>query len=173
MAETNPLHWLWTKVVSLFREPSDEEDESPEVADPATGSVPGPARIIDPHGAEKTGPLHMLRSQRAEYAGMPVVLARPRNMEDATAVAERVKDRVPVIMNLEGVDESMARRLVDFIGGVIFALDGSLRKSGRAVYVCTPADIPLEELRVTPQQQQRRTSLFDQMYGDEPQQIAL
>ena len=98
---------------------------------------------------------------------MPVVLARPKNMEDATAVAERVKDRVPLVMNLEGVDESVARRVVDFVGGVVFALDGELRKAGRAVYVCTPVDIPIEDLKSDPQRQP--TSLFD-LGAEEPLQ---
>jgi len=168
MAEPNVFRRAWARIVSLFYEPP--PDEEPEPVPTPRGSIPEPTRLIPPQTSEKTGPLPVFRQQRPDYAGMPIVLARPRNMEDATAVADRVKDRVPVIMNLEGVDQDMARRLVDFIGGVVFALDGSLRKSGRAVYVCTPFDIPLEELRMA--QQARRTSLFD-MPIEEPQQMAL
>jgi cell division inhibitor SepF len=166
MAERNALSRLWLRLVSLFYEPPPEDD----VIDPPRASEPV-RTVPPPELAEKTGPLHMLRSARGDYGGMPVVLARPRNMEDATTVAERVKDRVPVIMNLEGVDDATARRVVDFIGGVVFALDGSLRKSGRAVFVCTPSDIPVEELRT--QQPPRRTTLFDTFTTDEAQQVAL
>jgi FtsZ-interacting cell division protein YlmF len=61
---------------------------------------------------------------------------------------------------------------VDFVGGVVFALDGALKKTGRAVYVCSPVDIPLEELRVTALP--RRTTVLD--FGSAPeeaQQMAL
>jgi cell division inhibitor SepF len=119
----------------------------------------------------EAGRIHMMRKSRSDCSGMPVVLARPKNMEDATAVADRVKDRVPIVMNLEGVDESVARRVVDFVGGVVFALDGELRKAGRAVYVCSPVDIPVEDLKSDPQR--KRTSLFDLGVDEAAQQIAL
>ena len=168
MAGKSALHGLWLRFLSLFYElpPEDETVETVVDDPPATTQ-----RTAAPeYPAEKPRPIHILRQNRPDYAGMPVVLARPRNMEDATVVADRIKDRVPVIMNLEGVEEAMARRIVDFIGGVVFALDGSLRKSGRAVFVCAPSDIPLEELRATARA--RPTTLFDN-YGEEPQQMAL
>ena len=125
---------------------------------------------LDPLGHEAAR-IHVIRKSRADCSAMPIVLARPKNMEDATAVAERVKDRVPLVMNLEGVDESMARRVVDFVGGVVFALDGELRKAGRAVYLCSPVDIPVEDLKSGPQRQ--RTSLFDVSSEEMPQEVAL
>jgi cell division inhibitor SepF len=124
----------------------------------------------EPFGSE-SGRIHVIRKNRADCSGMPVVLARPKNMEDATGVAERVKDRVPIVMNLEGVDESVARRVVDFVGGVVFALDGELRKAGRAVYLCSPVDIPVEDLKADPQRP--RTSLFDLAAEEAAERVAL
>jgi len=136
--------------------------------DPDDGD--GDPIAVEPFGHEPAR-IHVIRKSRGDCSGMPVVLARPKNMEDATAVAERVKDRVPIVMNLEGVDESVARRVVDFVGGVVFALDGELRKAGRAVYLCSPVDIPVEDLKADPQR--RRTSLFDLGAEDTAERVAL
>jgi cell division inhibitor SepF len=71
---------------------------------------------------------------------MPVVLARPKTMDDAKLVGERVRDHLPVIMNLEATDDAMSQRIVDFVGGVVFALQGSISRARPAVYICSPAD---------------------------------
>ncbi len=147
----------------------DEVDFRIPEADPDDGDEDDPV-AVEPFGHE-SGRIHVMRKSRSDCSGMPVVLARPKNMEDATAVAERVKDRVPIVMNLEGVDESVARRVVDFVGGVVFALDGELRKAGRCVYLCSPVDIPVEDLKAEPHRQ--RTTLFDLGAEEMPQRVAL
>jgi FtsZ-interacting cell division protein YlmF len=65
----------------------------------------------------------------------------------------------------------VARRVVDFVGGVVFALDGELRKAGRAVYLCSPVDIPVEDLKADPQRP--RTSLFDLAAEEAAERVAL
>ena len=71
-------------------------------------------------------------------------------------------------MNLEATDDAMSQRIVDFVGGVVFALQGSISRAGRAVYICSPADIPVEDLRSEPDQ--ARSSLFE--LGEEPKRMA-
>jgi cell division inhibitor SepF len=149
---------------------TDDDDVDLRMAEADSDDGDDDPVAMEPFGHEAAR-IHVIRKSRPDCSGMPVVLARPKNMEDATAVAERVKDRVPIVMNLEGVDESVARRVVDFVGGVVFALDGELRKAGRAVYLCSPVDIPVEDLKADPHR--RRTSLFDVGPEEMPQQVAL
>ena len=56
------------------------------------------------------------------------------------------------------LDEAQTRRLVDFISGVTYALDGHMKRVARGVYLCSPTDIPIEELDMTPRPS---SSLFD------------
>ncbi|NMC82673.1 MAG: cell division protein SepF [Armatimonadetes bacterium] len=62
-----------------------------------------------------------------------------RSMEDAQAAADRLKERRPVIVNFERTDEEVARRGVDFISGVTYALDGFYQKVGDKVFLFTPS----------------------------------
>ena len=64
---------------------------------------------------------------------------RPRNFNDAQAIADHFKDGVPVIVNLEGADREMARRVIDFASGMCYALSGTMEKVGSGVYLLKPA----------------------------------
>jgi cell division inhibitor SepF len=94
---------------------------------------------------------------------LAIIRARPRSMDQAPLVADKIKGCFPVTVNLEGVDESMARRIVDFIGGVTYALDGSIKKAGRAVFICSPNDIPIADLdeEEEPQPEPVRDAMFE------------
>lgn len=61
-------------------------------------------------------------------------------MQDAQAAADRLKERRAVIVNFERTDEDVARRGVDFISGVTYALDGFYEKVGEKVFLFTPAN---------------------------------
>jgi cell division inhibitor SepF len=91
-----------------------------------------------------------------------MVRATPTSMDDAKLIADRLRRGMPVAMNLEDVDEPMARRVVDFVSGATFALSGTVRKIGRAVFLCSPGGLPVEELA-----SQRRVPghLFESMEG--------
>jgi cell division inhibitor SepF len=63
---------------------------------------------------------------------------RPRRFDQAQEVADKFKDGLPVIMNLEGCERAMARRLIDFASGICYALDGSMEKVASGVYLLKP-----------------------------------
>ena len=63
---------------------------------------------------------------------------RPRRFDQAQEVADKFKDGQPVIMNLEGTDRSVARRLIDFASGICYAMDGSMEKVATGVYLLKP-----------------------------------
>ncbi|NND74421.1 MAG: cell division protein SepF [Ilumatobacter sp.] len=64
---------------------------------------------------------------------------RPRRFDQAQEVADKFKDGQPVIMNLEGTDRAVARRLIDFASGICYAMDGSMEKVATGVYLLKPA----------------------------------
>ncbi len=63
---------------------------------------------------------------------------RPRRFDQAQEVADSFKDGQPVIMNLEGTERGVARRLIDFASGICYALDGTMEKVATGVYLLKP-----------------------------------
>jgi len=63
---------------------------------------------------------------------------RPRRFDQAQEVADKFKEGQPVIMNLEGTEREVARRLIDFASGICYALDGSMEKVATGVYLLKP-----------------------------------
>lgn len=69
---------------------------------------------------------------------MEPATVRPRRFDQAQEVADKFKDGQPVIMNLEGSDREVARRLIDFASGLCYGLDGSMEKVANGVYLLKP-----------------------------------
>jgi cell division inhibitor SepF len=67
--------------------------------------------------------------------------AEPKRFNEARELGERFKEGVPVIMNLQGTEDSIARRLVDFASGLVFGLSGKIELVASRVYLLTPQDI--------------------------------
>jgi cell division inhibitor SepF len=70
-----------------------------------------------------------------------VHLVLPRSFNDAQQVADRFKDGVPVILNLQGCDQELAKRLIDFTSGLTYALDGGMQRVADKVFLLTPRNV--------------------------------
>ena len=78
------------------------------------------------------------RNGRSAAAGNEPSTVKPRRFDQAQEVADRFKEGNPVIMNLEGSDREVARRLIDFASGLCYGLDGSMEKVANGVYLLKP-----------------------------------
>ncbi len=67
-----------------------------------------------------------------------VVLFRPTSFSDASKAADDLRDKKVVIVNMENVDKAMARRVVDFLSGCSYALEGKARKIAQSTYLFAP-----------------------------------
>jgi len=67
-----------------------------------------------------------------------VVLFHPANFNDTSKAADDLRSKKAVILNLENVDKAMARRVVDFLSGCSYALDGKVRKVAQSTYLFCP-----------------------------------
>jgi cell division inhibitor SepF len=70
-----------------------------------------------------------------------VHLVLPRSFNDAQQVADRFKDGVPVILNLQSCDQDLAKRLIDFTSGLTYALDGGMQRVADKVFLLTPRNV--------------------------------
>jgi cell division inhibitor SepF len=72
-----------------------------------------------------------------------VHLVVPRSFNDAQQIADRFKAQMPVIVNLQGSDTELSKRLIDFASGLTYALDGSMQRVADKVFLLTPRNVEL------------------------------
>ena len=70
-----------------------------------------------------------------------VHLILPRSFNDAQQVADRFKNGVPVILNLQSADSELSKRLIDFASGLTYALDGGMQRIADKVFLLTPRNV--------------------------------
>ena len=69
---------------------------------------------------------------------LKVVVLQPTTYSDATEIAGHLKSKKPVVVNLEKLDKETARKIVDFLSGAVFALDGSMQKVSNGILLLVP-----------------------------------
>ena len=72
-----------------------------------------------------------------------VHLVIPKSFNDAQQVADKFKDDVPVILNLQGTETDLSKRLIDFASGLTYALDGGMQRIADKVFMLTPRNVEI------------------------------
>jgi Uncharacterized protein conserved in bacteria len=72
-----------------------------------------------------------------------VVLSEPRSYEEAQEIADHLRSRRPVVINLQRVRSEQAMRIIDFLSGTVYALNGSIAKLGANIFICTPDSVEI------------------------------
>jgi len=72
---------------------------------------------------------------------LQVVVIKAQKYEDVIEIASHLKDRKPVVVNMEGTPPDVARRMIDFISGVIYAIDGEVQKISKVIMLATPYNV--------------------------------
>jgi cell division inhibitor SepF len=72
-----------------------------------------------------------------------VHLVIPKSFNDAQQVADKFKDEVPVILNLQGTETDLSKRLIDFASGLTYALDGGMQRIADKVFMLTPRNVEI------------------------------
>src|SRR5262245_60518645 len=70
-----------------------------------------------------------------------VHLVLPRSFNDAQQIADRFKQSIPVILNLQGADAELSKRLIDFASGLTYALNGGMQRVADKVFLLTPRNV--------------------------------
>ncbi len=86
------------------------------------------------------------RSAGARCAGtgwpsVRVHLVLPRSFNDAQQIADKFKEAIPVILNLQSSDQELSKRLIDFASGLTYALDGGMQRIADKVFLLTPRNV--------------------------------
>ncbi len=86
-------------------------------------------------------PARLRGVEAAPNPSVKVHLILPRSFNDAQQIADRFKDGVPVILNLQSADQDLSKRLIDFASGLTYALDGGMQRVADKVFLLTPRNV--------------------------------
>src|SRR5699024_7385066 len=70
-----------------------------------------------------------------------VVLCEPKSYDEAQNIADNIVNRRSVVINLEQVHHDQAKRIVDFLSGTVYAVEGDIQKLGSQTFLCTPDNV--------------------------------
>lgn len=127
----------------LARPYEDEEDEYEEefapvspAREPARDRDRDRDRDTDRRGGNKVVNIHTTTQ-------LQVVLVSPTRFENASEIADHLRDKRTVVLNLEQTDKNIARRLIDFLSGVAYANEGTIKKVALSTYIITPYNVEI------------------------------
>jgi cell division inhibitor SepF len=78
---------------------------------------------------------------RTTAGDLQMHLVVPKSFNDAQQIADQFKDSIPVILNLQGTDTDLSKRLIDFSSGLTYALDGGMQRIADKVFLLTPRNV--------------------------------
>ena len=120
--------------------PVEDEPEEDEDSDFGFGSISASGSGALGSSSGFNGPvLHTGSSANKQE----VVLFRPGSFNDTSKAADDLRDHKAVIVNMENVDKAMARRVVDFLSGCVYALDGDVKKIAQSAYLFCPHNMEI------------------------------
>lgn len=124
----------------------DEYEDEEEVAAPAAPAAPAgrraaytaaPAPTAAP--ARRTGNVVNINNG----SNMQVVLVKPDRFDTVSEIADHLRDKKAIVLNLESTNKDVARRLVDFLSGCAYSLDGKIKKVAISTYIITPFNVDI------------------------------
>ena len=80
----------------------------------------------------------------SEEGGAKMILLEPRAYSEAQQIADHLKKRNTVVVNLKRVTGDQAKRIMDFLSGTIYAIKGDIQKIGGGIFLCTPNNINVQ-----------------------------
>jgi cell division inhibitor SepF len=149
---------MWKRTLAYLGLVEDYDDEYGDVADEALSARPAPGRPPEPSPRTEPSNVRRLGPRPPESLGSTSVrtvssakvhVTNPTTFNDVEEVGDRFRNEIPVIMNLAGASETVAKRLLDFASGLIYGLDGRIERVGDRVFLLTPkgVDVSTEERR--------------------------
>jgi cell division inhibitor SepF len=93
--------------------------------------------------ARPTAQLRSVRPGGNGRSDVRVHLVIPKSFNDAQQIADKFKDSIPVVLNLQGIESDLSKRLIDFASGLTYALDGGMQRIADKVFMLTPRNVEI------------------------------
>ena len=133
---------LFDNIKRLINPLSDEDDDYDEIFD----DQDSPFLDERPRGSDRG----VVDSRRGKVVNihattqLKVVLVKPERFEAASEIADHLKEKRTVVVNLESTHKDIARRLIDFLSGVAYAGEGKIKKVAANTYIITPYSVDIQ-----------------------------
>ncbi|XJZ28423.1 cell division protein SepF [Bacillota bacterium Lsc_1132] len=112
----------------------DEYDDSEEY-----GETPEPVKQPQRQQVKTPNVVSLQSVQKSSK----VILVEPRVYAEAQEVADHLKNRRAVVVNLQRIDHDQAKRIVDFLSGTVYAIGGDIQRIGTSIFLCTPDNVEI------------------------------
>ena len=117
--------------------PSDEYDDEYEYEEEGFEPSSSVADRMNERRSSRVVKLHNSANQ------MRVVVFQPESFDEAKDIANHLKDRRPVVVNIASVEKQVAQKIIDFLGGAVYALDGDMQKVSREIFIIAPSNVDI------------------------------
>ena len=125
--------------------PYDDEDYDYEEELEVTERAESRATIFDERREERRSEdRHNKVVNIHATAALKVVLVKPERFENASEIADHLREKRTVVLNLESTNKDVARRLIDFLSGVAYAGEGKIKKVAANTYIITPYSVDIQ-----------------------------
>jgi cell division inhibitor SepF len=129
--------------LGLVDEP--EDDDGVGVAPRAPDSGPNVRPLSRDDGPAAAPRPSVVRTMPSASTAARVHVVEPRGFNDAQEVGDRLKANQPVILNLQGLDRDLQRRLIDFSSGLAYAVAGNMQRVANQVFLLTPSNVEVSQ----------------------------
>jgi len=114
---------MWSKITSFLRVEDEDEFEDLTPEEPPRKNV-----VLFPDKAGRC---------------RGVSIFHPRRFDEVTEIADNLRAARHVVVNLVGADRTLSQRIVDFLSGVVYTVDGKMQRLGESIYLFVPANVPV------------------------------
>ena len=143
------------KLTHPYSEPEDDyddyDDEPFEDDEPAAAPDPAPRRNpVSSFSSSRSSVTNEMPTGGARVvnlnngAQIQVILVRPERFDQVSEIADNLRDKRAIVLNLESTNKDVARRLVDFLSGCAYALDGKIKKIAISTYLVAPYNVEIQ-----------------------------
>jgi cell division inhibitor SepF len=120
----------------LDDEYNDNNDNYPEEVEPIP--VKQKQQLVK---SQNVVSLQSVQKNASSTKSSKVILVEPRTYSESTDIADHLKNRRAVVVNLQRIDSEQGRQIVDFLSGAVYAIGGDIQKIGLSIFLCTPDNV--------------------------------
>ncbi|RQD73110.1 MAG: cell division protein SepF [Candidatus Syntrophonatronum acetioxidans] len=120
---------FFEKILVFLGLAEEEEEENNELGTPEESR----------HSSSRRGKVVSLHTSK----NLRVMVTEPTDYDEAQSIAENLKNKFPVVVNLEQADLDTAKRIIDFVSGAAFAINGNFQKVSSNIFIFTPPNVDI------------------------------
>jgi cell division inhibitor SepF len=137
-----------SELKKLTRPYDDDEDEFEDFTPKSSDKIPSAPKTVPARSSASYGGFEEKRHDNKVVnihatTQLQVVLVKPERFENAAEIADHLRDKRTVVLNLESTNKDIARRLIDFLSGVAYAQEGKIKKVAVNTYIITPYNVDI------------------------------